>query len=70
MKWNSNDIKYENNEKKKFTNCGQRHKTKRLGLKTPHRVVEKNFSGPIYDTSISHLDPMLFNYCHIRELFE
>ena len=31
MKWNSNDIKYENHEKKKVTDCGQGHKTKRQG---------------------------------------
>ena len=30
MKWNSNGIKYENREKNKVTNCGQRHRTKRL----------------------------------------
>ena len=27
--------------------------------KTPQRVAEKKFSGPTYDTSISHLDPMI-----------
>ena len=31
MKWNSNDIKYENHEKKKVTDFGQRHKTKIQG---------------------------------------
>ena len=28
MKWNLIDIKYENHEKKKVTNCGQRYITK------------------------------------------
>ena len=31
MKWNSNDIKCENQEKKKVIDCAQRHKTKRQG---------------------------------------
>ena len=31
MKWNQNGIKYENHEKKNVTDCGQRHRTKRLG---------------------------------------
>ena len=31
MKWNSIDIKYENHEKKKVIDHGQRHKIKRLG---------------------------------------
>jgi hypothetical protein len=31
MKWNSNDKKYENHEKKKVTDFGQRQRTKRLG---------------------------------------
>ena len=31
---------------------------------------KKNFSGPTYDTFISHLDPMIFNCHHIRELSE
>ena len=31
---------------------------------------EKNFSGPTYDTSISHLDPMIFNCHHIIKLSE
>ena len=30
MKWNSNDIKYKKHEKKKVTDYGQRHKTKRV----------------------------------------
>ena len=54
--------------KKKVTNCGQRHKKTRL--KAPQRVAGKNFSSPTYDTSISHLDPMIFNYHHIRKLSE
>ena len=29
--WNSISIRYENHEKKKVTNCCQRHRTKRLG---------------------------------------
>jgi len=69
MRWNSIGIKYENNEKKKVTDCSQRHRTKRIGLKDPQRVVEKNFSGPTYDISMSHLDPMIFNYQHIRKNF-
>ena len=39
-------------------------------LKAPQRVVKKNFSGPTYDTSISHLDPMIFNYHLIRKFSE
>ena len=39
-------------------------------LKAPQRVAEKNFSGPTYDTSISHLDPMIYNYRHVREFSE
>ena len=31
MKWKSNDIKYENHDKKKATDYGQRHETKRQG---------------------------------------
>ena len=31
MKWNSNDIKYENHEKKKVTDCAQGNITKILG---------------------------------------
>jgi hypothetical protein len=31
MKWNSIGIRYENHEKKKVTDYGQRHRTKRLG---------------------------------------
>ena len=31
MEWNSINIRYENHEKKKVTNCGPRHRTKRLG---------------------------------------
>ena len=31
MEWNSINIRYENHEKKKVTNYGQRHRTKRLG---------------------------------------
>jgi hypothetical protein len=31
MEWNSIGIEYENHEDKKVTDCGQRHKTKRLG---------------------------------------
>ena len=31
MEWNSINKRYENHEKKKVTNCGQRHITKRLG---------------------------------------
>ena len=31
MEWNSIDIRYENHEKKKVTDCGQRHGTKSLG---------------------------------------
>ena len=31
MEWNSIGIRYENHEKKKVTDCGQRHETKRLG---------------------------------------
>ena len=38
-------------------------------LKAPQRVAEKNFSGPTYDTSISHLDPMIFNCHHIIKKF-
>ena len=38
-------------------------------LKAPQRVAKKNFSGPTHDTSISHLDPMIFNYHHIRKIF-
>ena len=38
-------------------------------LKAPQRVAEKNFSGPTHDTSISHLDPMIFNCHHIRKFF-
>ena len=36
-------------------------------IKAPERVAEKNFSGPTYDTSISHLDPMISNYHHIKK---
>ena len=39
-------------------------------LKAPQRVAEKKFSGPTYDTSISHLDPMIFNCHHIRKISE
>ena len=38
-------------------------------LKAPQRVAKKNFSGPTHDTSISHLDPMIFNCHHIRKIF-
>ena len=38
-------------------------------LKAPQRVAKKNFSGTTYDTSISHLDPMIFNCHHIRKFF-
>ena len=31
MEWNSIGIRYENHKKKKVTDCGQRHKTERLG---------------------------------------
>ena len=31
MKWNSIGIRYENHEKKKVTDCGQRHTDKRVG---------------------------------------
>ena len=31
MKWNSNGIKYENHDKKKVIDYGQRHRTKRQG---------------------------------------
>ena len=39
-------------------------------LKAPQRVAEKNCSGPIYDTPISHRDLTIFNYHHIGELSE
>ena len=39
----------------------------KTGLKAPQRVVEKNFSGPTYDTYISHQDPMIYNCQHVRE---
>ena len=57
-----------NPKKKKVTNYSktQNQKTR---LRAPQRVVEKNFSGPTYDTSISHLDPMIFNCHHIRKIF-
>ena len=70
MKWNSNNIKYENHEKKKITNCGQRQRNIKTRLKAPERMAEKNFSGPTYDTSISHQDLTIFNFRHIRELSE
>ena len=38
-------------------------------LKAPQRVAKKNFSGPTYDTCISHLDPMIFNCPHIIKIF-
>ena len=38
--------------------------------KDPQRVAKKNFSGPTHDTSISHLDPMIFNCHHIRKIFK
>ena len=31
MEWNSIDIRYENHEKKNVMDCGQTHRTKRLG---------------------------------------
>ena len=31
MRWNSNDINYENHEKKKVTNYGQGHRTNKVG---------------------------------------
>jgi hypothetical protein len=37
------DIKYENHEKKKVTDSGQRHKTKRLGQRL-HRGWQKKTS--------------------------
>ena len=39
-------------------------------LKAPQRVAKKNFSGPTYDTSISHLDAMIYNCRHVREFLE
>ena len=46
MKWNSIGIRYENHEKKKVRDCGQRQRTQKKRLKAPQRVAEKNFSGP------------------------
>ena len=68
MKWNSTDIKYENYEKKKLTDYGQRQPNQNNRLKAPKRVAEKNFSGPTYDTSLSHRDLMIFNCHQIGEL--
>ena len=70
MEWNLIDIRYENHEKKKVTYCGQRHRTQNIRLNAPQRVAEKNFSGPTHDTSISHLDPMIFNYHRIKKFSE
>ena len=39
-------------------------------LKAPQWVLEKNFSGCMYDTSISHQDPMIYNYQHVRKFTE
>ena len=64
-KWNSNSIIYETLRRKKSQT--QNQKTR---LKAPQRVAEKNFLGPIYDTSISHLDPMIYNCRHVREFSE
>jgi hypothetical protein len=33
-------------------------------------LAKKNFSGPTYDTSISNLDPMIFNCHHTRKFSE
>ena len=62
MKWNSIGIEYETVRRKKSQNLKTR-------LKDPHRVAEKNFLGSTYETSISHLDPMISNYHHIRKKF-
>ena len=32
-------------------------------------MAEKNFLGPTYDTSISHLDSMIFNCHHTKKKF-
>ena len=67
MKWNLTDIKYENHEKKKVTDCVQDTKPKDQA-KGSTKGGGKIFLGPTYDTSISHLDPMIFNCQHIIEL--
>ena len=66
MKWNSIDIKYENHKKKKVTDT----KPKDWAKGSTKGGGKKLLRSHIYDTSISHLDPMIFNYHHIKKLSE
>jgi hypothetical protein len=65
MKWNSIGIRYET-IRRKFHRLWSKTNNQKTRLKAPQKVVEKNFSSPTYDTSISHLDLMIFSCHHIR----
>ena len=71
MEWNSIDIEYENYEKKKKSQTMVKDMEPKDQAKGSTEGGEKkNFSSPTYDTSISHLDPMIFNCHHIRKISE
>ena len=54
---------------KKIYRLWSKTQNQKTRLKAPQRVAEKDFSSPTYDTSFSHMDPMIFNCHHIRKIF-
>ena len=65
-KWNSIGIRYETLRRKKSQTIviDIEPKDQAEGFT---QGVGKNFLGLTYDTSISHLDPMIYKYRHVRE---
>ena len=59
-----------NPEKKKGHKLLSKTQNQKTRLKAPQRVAKKNFLGPTYDTSIPHLDPMIYNCRHVRKILE
>ena len=70
MKWNSIGIRYKKPLEEKSHRLWLKTQNQKTRLKAPQRVAKKNFVGPTYDTSISHMDPIIFNCHHIVKFSE
>ena len=68
-KWNSIGIRYETLRRKKSQTVVKDTKPKDQAEGFTEGG-KKTFSGPTYDTSISHLDPMIYNCQHVRKFSE